>query len=534
MRRPKAVLNQRAQILSFQAIALLSRPRKRPSALLVVSNLDSYFLSRQLTSKAGNDVGDEVASKILAVFLAKPASVSVGIETLVSASGSSSIVALFPTTYPITGPIDPTLSLSTPLALSEQFSASVSKSYSHGAATASKTTTSLSFTTQAPGLTQAPAPFSISVTTNNTGNGSTITSPPPGFSTFTASNPLWTSDTSTEINGTLCPVFYVGHHEGIVLAGLGGKPDDPVRPGCSGLFKSFIGCGTWIKLPHLGIFRINSDGVPIPQGEPTDPVEPGDPGTDGNPDDPGDPDDHHNDPDDPDDPDDENDTAQPTVHTREKTDSKSGRHDSSMFLQSSPNTWASAGSSTFKSVVQTKSSARHSGTGTTAFTRSKQSTLNTALRSTLSRSSTASTTSATATSTTLNTALRSTLPRSSTASTASATATSTNYIICLEPDISASQLEDITNDVKAHTTSTYSISLGSRPNDTVICAKLNPSSSAQFNADSRVSEPICLYYNLSSFLEILNQFLTSSGLCGSSRREGRSLGTGPDCIAGSW
>lgn len=226
-----------------------------------------------------------------------------------------------------------------------------------------------------------------------------------------------------------------------MLAGLGGKPDDPVRPGCSGLFKSFFGCNTWIKFPPLGIFRINSDGVPVPQDKPSDPGEPGDPGTDENPNDP----------------ENENNTAQPTVRTHEKTDS----HDSSMSSQSNPKTRTSAGSSTFKSITQTKSSAWHSSPETVASTRSKQRTLKTASRSTLSRSSTAST--------------------------ASATATSTSYIIQLKPAISATQLEDITNDVKAHTTSTYTISLGSRPNDTVICAKLNPSSFAQFNADSRVS-----------------------------------------------
>ena len=200
-----------------------------------------------------------------------------------------------------------------------------------------------------------------------------------------------------------------------------------------------------VNLPGLGISRINSDSVPVPQDEPTDPDEPGDPGTNGNPDDP----------------EDDNETAQPTAHTREKTNSKSGSHDPSISSQSDPKTLTSAGTSTFKSVTQTKTSAWHSSTETTASTGSNQSTLNTAFRSTLSRSSTAST--------------------------ASATATSTDYIIRLEPAISATQLDDITNDVNAHTTNAYSISLGSRLNDTVICARLNPSSFAQINADSRVS-----------------------------------------------
>lgn len=485
----KALLYQQPQKLSIQPIALLSQPRKRPSPQLVVSNLNTSLRSRQLTSIAGNGTGDEVASKVLAILLAKPASVSPVIATIVSAPISKSSAALISTIQPTTSPTGPINSSSTSLALSEKTSASVSTSHDHGAVTALKSTVSASFNTQVPGygsLTQASATPSISVTANNTGNGTTITSLPAGFSTFTASNPLWTSDTSTKINGTIFPVWYVGHHKGIVLAGLGGKPDDPVRPGCSGLFKSFFGCNTWIKFPPLGIFRINSDGVPVPQDKPSDPGEPGDPGTDENPDDP----------------ENENDTAQPTVHKHEKTDS----HDSSMSSQSNPQTLTSTGTSSFKPFTQTKSSAWHSSTETTASTGSIQSTLNTASRSNLSRSSTAST--------------------------ASATATSTNYIIQLKPAISATQLEDIINDVKAQMTSTYTISLGSRPNDTVICAKLSPSSFAQFNADSRVSTHRLLHSQLVFSLRMFNKSSFSSGLCGSCRSEGHPR-TGSYYIASS-
>ena len=470
--RLEVPLYQRVQTLLIQQTALLSRPRKPPLPQLVVGNLYTSLRRRQLTSIAGNRIGDEVASRVLAALLAKPASASAGTATIASAPGSNSNTALFPTTYPTTGPTGPIHSTPTSLAWSEKISASVSTSRSHGAVIVSKPTVRVSFTSQTPGygsLTQASATPSISVTANNTGNGTTITSLPAGFSTFTASNPLWTSDTSTKINGSIFPVWYVGHHRGIVLAGLGGKPDDPVRPGCSGLFKSFFGCNTWIKFPPLGIFRINSDGVPVPQVRPSDPGEPGD--------------------ENPNDPENENDTAQPTAHTQEKTNSRSGSHDSSMSSQSNPKTLTSAGISTFKSISHTKSSAWHSNTKTTVSTGSNQRTLNTASRSTLLHSSTAST--------------------------ASATATSTKYIIQLKPAISTSQLEDITNDVKAHTTGTYTISLGSRPNDTVICAKLSPSSFAQFNADSRVSSHPVLHSQLIFCLRMFNKFSFSSGLCGS-------------------
>lgn len=427
----------------------------------MVSNLTTLLRGRKLITRAENGVGAEVASRALAVLLTNTSSVSNGNATTVSAPGSDSNTALI-STHPTVGPTKSSPSL---LPLSQNFQASTSTPHSHGAVTGSKPTVSASATTQAPvygSLTQASATPSISVTANDTGNGTTITSLPAAFSTFTASNSLWTSDTSTKINGTVFPVWYLGHHEGIVLAGLGGKPDDPVRPGCSGLFKSIFGCNTWIKFPPLGIFRINSDGVPVPEDQPSDPGEPGN------------------------DPEDEHDTAQPTAHTQENTNSMSGSHDSSTSSQPNSKTLTSAGTSTFKSVTQTKSSTRHSSAETTASTESNQSTSNTVSRSTL--------------------------PRSSTASSASATATSTNYIIQLKPAISAIQLEDITNDVKALTTSTYTISLGSRPNDTVICAKLNPSSFAQFNADSRVSSHPLLSLQLIFRLRIFNQFYFSRSL----------------------
>ena len=80
--RLKVSLYQRAPSLSTQPIALLPRPRKRPSAQLVVSNVYTSLRSQQLTSIAGNGIGDEVASRVLAVLLAKPASVSAGTATI--------------------------------------------------------------------------------------------------------------------------------------------------------------------------------------------------------------------------------------------------------------------------------------------------------------------------------------------------------------------------------------------------------------------------------------------------------------------
>ena len=193
------------------------------------------------------------------------------------------------------------------------------------------------------------------------------------------------------------------------MGGLGGKTNDPVRPGCSGLFKSLIGCGTWIKLPGFPIFKIGPNGIPVPQDDPTDPVEPGEPGSNGNPDDPDESDDD--------------------------------------------NTSAFSASST-----QIRSSTK-SSTLSTQFSPSQTSTRNSSSRSTVSQSSSAS-----------------------------ASATSTAYIIRLVTEISATQLGVITDDVKRRDPSMYSISLGSRPNDTVICSRLNGSSFKDFSANSLVSQ----------------------------------------------
>lgn len=72
-------------------------------------------------------------------------------------------------------------------------------------------------------------------------------------------------------------------------------------------------------------------------------------------------------------------------------------------------------------------------------------------------------------------------------STASATVTTTNYIKRLEPTISSTLLGDLIDEVKAQPPKMYSFPLGSRPNDTVICAILNGSSFPQFNADPLLS-----------------------------------------------
>lgn len=208
------------------------------------------------------------------------------------------------------------------------------------------------------------------------------------------------------IHGTIYPVWYIGKHKGIELTGLGGKPDDPVRTGCSGLFRSIIGCGTWIKIPGFPTFEISPDGVPIPQDPLTDPD---------------DPDKHGNS-------DDQNQSAETTSRAYEKTSLKSEDHTPSTTSQSGIKISASTRSST-------KSAASHS-------------------------------------------------------SSASASAAPTSYIIRLQPAISATQLEDMIDDVKTHASNMYSILLGSRPNDTVICAKLNDSSYAQLNDISLISSII--------------------------------------------
>lgn len=416
-----------------------------------MSDPDKPFCSRGLTSAVGNSVGEGVASRVLAILLANVSSESTG------ASATTFYEA--PKTESSTATSSPCVSLacgssalnstsvvnSTSLSFTERSSASASKARSYAGATSSKPTSlsaSASFPTQAPSrgsISQASA-TSVPTATSSNGNGTTITSPPAGFTTFTASNSLWTSDTTTMINGNIIPVLYLGKHKGIELEGLGGRSIDPVRSGCSGLFRSVIGCGTWIKLPGLPTFEISPNGVPIPQDFPTDPNDPGDPDNDGNPDDP----------------DDQNQSVELTSRAHEKTSLKSKDRARSTTSQSRIKTTASVGPSSAHSISQampsTKSSGHHS---------SRSSSWTTASETTASHSSAAS-----------------------------ASATTTKYIIRLQPAISATQLEDIIDNVKAHASNMYSIPLGSRPNDTVICAKLNGSSYVQFNNNQLVSSCI--------------------------------------------
>ena len=228
------------------------------------------------------------------------------------------------------------------------------------------------------------------------------------------------------------------------MGGLGGKTNDPGRPGCSGLFKSLIGCGTWIKLPGFPIFKIGPNGIPIPQDDPTDPVEPGDPGSNGNP---GDPDES----------DDDNTSVQRESSASERTSVESTISATLTGSLSRSTTVTVSPSST-----QIRSSTKLS-TLSTQFSSSQTSTRTSASRSTVSQSSSAS-----------------------------ASATSTAYIIRLVSEISATQLGVITDDVKRRDPSMYSISLGSRPNDTVICSRLNSSSLEYFSANSLVSQSIGL------------------------------------------
>ena len=220
------------------------------------------------------------------------------------------------------------------------------------------------------------------------------------------------------------------------MGGLGGKTDDPVRPGCSGLFKSLIGCGTWIKFPGFPIFKIGPNGIPIPQDDPTYPDELRDPGSNG----------------DPDESDDDNTSVQRESSTSEKTSVKS-----TMSATLTGSLSRSTAVTVSPSSTQIRSSTK-SSTLSTRFSSSQTSTRTSASRSTVSQSSSAS-----------------------------ASATSTAYIIRLVSEISATQLGVITDDVKRRDPSMYSISLGSRPNDTVICSRLNSSSLDYFRGNSLVS-----------------------------------------------
>lgn len=104
----------------------------------------------------------------------------------------------------------------------------------------------------------------------------TITSPPPGFTTILASNSHWSGDTTTVSDHTTYPVLYGcahcgGLHNGIILAGLGGKSSDPARTGCGSgilaIFRSIFGCGTEFIFPpiwDLPAIVIDPSGDPVP------------------------------------------------------------------------------------------------------------------------------------------------------------------------------------------------------------------------------------------------------------------------------
>ena len=113
----------------------------------------------------------------------------------------------------------------------------------------------------------------------------TITSPPTDFSTISASNALWTGDTTTQSAGTVFPVLYGcklcgGRHHGLILGGLGGLPGLPKRHGCGGfvsIFRSPFGCGSVFSFPPLwGLppFVLGPLGNPIPEKAQPDPTDP--------------------------------------------------------------------------------------------------------------------------------------------------------------------------------------------------------------------------------------------------------------------
>lgn len=108
----------------------------------------------------------------------------------------------------------------------------------------------------------------------------TITSPPPSFTTISASNSQWTGDTTIVSDGTTYPVIYGcaqcgGKHHGIIVGGLGGKPGDPKRNGCGSgilaIFRSIFGCGTEFIIPGLPPFIIDPLGDPVTSAPETDP-----------------------------------------------------------------------------------------------------------------------------------------------------------------------------------------------------------------------------------------------------------------------
>ena len=122
--------------------------------------------------------------------------------------------------------------------------------------------------------------------TTNVEITTTVTSPPPGFSTIATRNSLWTGDTTTVSAGTTYPVIYGcsvcgGEHHGIIIFGLGGKPSDPKRSGCGSgilsIFKSLFGCGSEFKFPPswgLPPFIVGPSGNPIPEETQPNPNDP--------------------------------------------------------------------------------------------------------------------------------------------------------------------------------------------------------------------------------------------------------------------
>jgi hypothetical protein len=140
------------------------------------------------------------------------------------------------------------------------------------------------------GILAATSSSAVSVVTETNSAGAftawlpittTITSPPPAYSTSLVSNTLWHSDTTTTSGATTFPVLYScgalcgGDDHGLIIKGLGGDPTDPIRTGCGQglfgmIFRSLFSCGTEFNFPPL-IFSIRVDGTPEIVRDPEDP-----------------------------------------------------------------------------------------------------------------------------------------------------------------------------------------------------------------------------------------------------------------------
>ena len=233
----------------------------------------------ETTSSSTRSQSRAIANETAVSITTSEKTSSAGISSKVSSSTNSKLIAISGDT-----PVSITTSKKTSSAISSNVLSSTTSSQSSAVAyetVASITTlkptlsvnTSSKFLTSTNSQLIAIGDAAVPITT-------TITSPPAFFSTSLAFNTEWTSDTVTMIHGTQCPVLYDcekvcgGVHHGLIIWGLGGRPVDPVRPGCPAssprkrgllgpLFRSTFGCGTEFDLPPIPKpFVIDNIGEP--------------------------------------------------------------------------------------------------------------------------------------------------------------------------------------------------------------------------------------------------------------------------------